>query len=141
VIPLTEFPRINATLNGITAVLLVSGWLSIKQRNVPFHRRFMLAALGTSTLFLACYLYYHFHHGATRFARHDWSRPLYFSILWTHTVLAIVNLPAIFVAVYYALRGNFRAHTKVTRWLFPSWMYVSITGVLVYFMLYHWFRT
>ncbi|CAF0695870.1 DUF420 domain-containing protein [Candidatus Methylacidithermus pantelleriae] len=139
-IPLSEFPRINATLNALTAILLGAGYVAIKNRRVLLHRNLMLSALTTSSLFLACYLFYHFYHGATRFPRHDWSRPLYFTILWTHTVLAIVNLPAIGWVLFFAAKGRFAAHRKVARWLFPSWMYVSITGVLVYFMLYHWFR-
>jgi uncharacterized membrane protein YozB (DUF420 family) len=100
----------------------------------------MFTALAVGAVFLTSYIVYHVFHGATLFPRHDWSRPLYFTVLGTHTILAVVNLPLIYLAVRRALFGDFEGHKRVTRWLWPSWMYVSVTGVLVYFMLYHWFR-
>ena len=133
------FPPINATLNGLTAIFLAIGFRSIKQGRVEQHRRAMLTALATSAVFLTCYLVYHAMHGVTSFPRHDWSRPLYFTVLTTHTFLAVANLPLIYVAVRRAMLGDFEGHKRITRWLWPSWMYVSITGVLVYFMLYQWF--
>lgn len=133
-------PAVNASLNGLTACLLIGGFVAIKRGQRTVHRNYMIAAFATSMVFLACYLFYHAVHGATAFPRHDWSRPLYFSVLISHTVLAVVNLPAIFAALYFAAKGRFTAHTRVTRLLWPSWIYVSVTGVLVYFMLYHWFR-
>ncbi|CAB4244434.1 Conserved membrane protein [Methylacidimicrobium sp. AP8] len=133
-------PAVNASLNGITTCFLVAGFVAIKRRQVAAHRKCMIAAFVTSMVFLACYLVYHAIHGATPFPRHDWSRPLYFSVLISHTFLAVVNLPAIFAALYLAAKGRFAAHARLTRLLWPSWMYVSVTGVLVYFMLYHWFR-
>lgn len=139
-IPVSQLPAVNASLNALTACFLFGGFVAIKRREIVFHRNCMVAAFATSMVFLACYLYYHAIHGATAFPRHDWSRPLYFTILITHTVLAVVNLPAILAALYLAAKGRFAAHARVTRLLWPSWMYVSITGVLVYFMLYHWFR-
>ncbi|MDD2676012.1 MAG: DUF420 domain-containing protein [Methylacidiphilaceae bacterium] len=139
-IPVSDLPAVNASLNALTACFLMAGFVAIKRRQISHHRNYMVAAFATSMVFLACYLFYHAIHGATAFPRHDWSRPLYFTILSTHTVLAIVNLPAILTALYLAAKGRFAAHARVTRLLWPSWMYVSVTGVLVYFMLYHWFR-
>ncbi|MDE1170524.1 MAG: DUF420 domain-containing protein [Verrucomicrobium sp.] len=135
----SHLPPVNASLNALTAVLLAVGLWRIKRGDTGGHMRVMLTALSVSALFLACYLLYHFFHGATLFPRHDWSRPLYFLVLGTHTVLAVVNLPLIFLAVRHAVRGDFARHVAITRWLWPSWMYVSVTGVLVYFMLYKWF--
>ena len=139
-IPASDLPAVNASLNALTACFLTAGFVAIKRRQITYHRNYMVAAFVTSMVFLACYLFYHAIHGATAFPRHDWSRPLYFTILSTHTVLAVVNLPAILTALYLAAKGRFAAHARVTRLLWPSWMYVSVTGVLVYFMLYHWFR-
>ncbi|QSR87252.1 DUF420 domain-containing protein [Candidatus Methylacidiphilum infernorum] len=134
-----DFPAIDASLNALTFFFLLLGYIAIKKGKRDAHKIFMITAVFLSIAFLCCYLIYHYFHGATPFPRHDWSRPLYFTILTTHTVLAIVNLPAIFLAVYFALKNRFDKHTRITRLLWPSWVYVSITGVLVYFMLYHWF--
>jgi uncharacterized membrane protein YozB (DUF420 family) len=134
-----QLPAINASLNAITAGLLFSGYIFIKNRRIAAHRACMLCAVFVSAVFLGCYLYYHFYHGVTRFTTTGWPRALYFSILTTHTFLAIIILPLIFAAVYQALRGRFEKHKRITRWLWPMWMYVSITGVIVYFMLYRWF--
>ncbi|QSR84264.1 DUF420 domain-containing protein [Methylacidimicrobium sp. B4] len=136
----SHLPAVNASLNALTACFLLAGFVAIKRGQIPMHRNCMIAAFATSMVFLACYLVYHAIHGATAFPRHDWSRPLYFTILISHTFLAVVNLPAIFAALYLASKGRFAAHARVTRLLWPSWIYVSVTGVLVYFMLYHWFR-
>ncbi|KIE59110.1 hypothetical protein A946_03580 [Methylacidiphilum kamchatkense Kam1] len=134
-----DLPAINASLNALTFCFLLFGYIAIKRGRQDLHKWTMLIAVSLSIAFLTCYLLYHYYHGATPFPRHDWSRPVYFTILTTHTILAIVNLPAIFFAVYYALTGQFQKHTRITKLLWPSWAYVSITGVLVYFMLYHWF--
>jgi len=136
---LSLFPAINASLNGFTASLLLIGLILIKNGKKVAHRAVMLTAVASSTLFLGCYLYYHFHHLTTRFPRHDWTKLLYYLILFPHIILAIVMLPFIFMALAWALKGEFDRHKKITRWLWFVWMYVSVTGVLVYFMLYRWF--
>ncbi len=133
------FPPINASLNGLTAVLLVVGLVLIKQGKRKAHQVVMISALVSSTVFLSCYLFYHFHHIVTVFPRHDWTRVLYFSILIPHVILAVLMLPFIFMAVGRGLRGEYERHKALTRWVWPVWMYVSVTGVLVYFMLYRWF--
>jgi uncharacterized membrane protein YozB (DUF420 family) len=99
----------------------------------------MLTALATSTLFLGSYLYYHAHVGSVRFAGTGWSRPVYFTILISHTILAAAIVPLVLVTLSRALRGHFPQHRKIARWTFPIWLYVSVTGVIVYFMLYRWF--
>jgi putative membrane protein len=136
-IPLSWFPTINACLNAACAVLLVFGYASIRRRRIARHRRIMLSAVGTSAVFLASYLYYHAHSGATRFAGEGWVRPLYFSILSTHTVLAAAILPLVIVTVIRALRGRFADHRRIARVTLPVWLYVSVTGVVVYVLLYH----
>jgi len=133
------FPVIDASLNGASAVLLFVGHGFIKRGRMAAHRAFMLAALASSTLFLSCYLYFHFHVGSVRFQGQGWSRPAYFSILISHTILAATIVPLIIVTLIRALRENFDRHRVIARWTYPLWMYVSITGVIVYFMLYHWF--
>ena len=99
----------------------------------------MVAALIASTLFLTCYLIYHYNVGSTKFQGPDWARPVYLAVLIPHTILATVMVPFIITIVYRAFRGQFDKHKKLARWTFPVWLYVSVTGVLVYFMLYHWF--
>ena len=136
---LSLFPALNATLNGLTALLLLIGLILIKSGHRTAHRAVMLAAVASSTLFLSCYLYYHAHHLTTLFPRHDWTRALYYCILFPHVLLAMVMLPFIFMALHRAFRGEFERHKQITRWLWSVWMFVSVTGVLVYFMLYHWF--
>ncbi len=132
-------PAWNASLNALTGLFLLLGYRAIRGGRVDAHRRAMLTALCVGAVFLTSYIVYHIFHGATRFPRHDWSRPLYFTVLISHTFLAVANLPLIYFAVWRAVQGNFEAHKKIVRWLWPSWMYVSVTGVLVYFMLYKWF--
>jgi uncharacterized membrane protein YozB (DUF420 family) len=134
------FPVIDATLNGVTAVLLAIGHSFIKRGSVSKHRAVMIAAFATSSVFLACYLYYHYHVGSVRFRGHGWSRPLYFSILVSHTVLAIVVVPMILITLVLGLRNKFARHRGIARWTYPIWMYVSVTGVVVYLMLYKIFR-
>lgn len=133
------FPSINATLNGASAVLLFVGHSFIKRGRMAAHRAFMLAALGSSSVFLTCYLYYHAHVGSVRFQGQGWSRPVYFTILISHTILAAVIVPLIIITLTRALRERYDRHRVIARWTYPLWMYVSITGVIVYFMLYHWF--
>jgi putative membrane protein len=138
-IEFNQLPALNASLNAITAGLLFSGFIFIRNKRVAAHRACMLGAVFVSAIFLGCYLYYHFYHGVTRFTTPGWPKMIYFTILITHTILAITILPLIGVALYFAFRRRFDSHKRVTRWLWPMWMYVSITGVIVYFMLYRWF--
>jgi uncharacterized membrane protein YozB (DUF420 family) len=99
----------------------------------------MLCALACSMLFLVLYLYYHAHVGSVRFQGQGWSRPVYFTILISHTILAAAIVPLVIVTLTFALRGRFDRHRTIARWTYPLWLYVSVTGVLIYFMLYHWF--
>jgi len=133
------FPQINATLNGTTAVLLLIGRNFIRHGRMAAHRVVMIAAFVLSMLFLTSYLYYHYHVGSVRFQGQGWSRPLYFSILISHTALAVVIVPLVIITLSRALRERFDRHRAIARWTFPLWMYVSVTGVIVYFMLYHLF--
>ena len=136
----SDLPAVNATLNGLSTVFLTLGFIFIKQGKRVAHQRCMVSALVTSALFLACYLFYHYHAGSTPFEGQGWIRPVYFVILISHILLAVVILPFIFMAFFRAFRGEFEKHRKVVRITWPLWMYVSVTGVLIYFMLYHWFR-
>ena len=135
------FPVINATLNGTSAVLLLVGRNFIKRGRMAAHRAVMLAALVTSSLFMISYLYYHAHVGSVRFQGQGWSRPLYFSILISHTILAAVIVPLVIITLSRALRERFDRHRAIARWTFPLWLYVSVTGVVIYFMLYHLFAS
>jgi putative membrane protein len=135
---LSDFPALNACLNSLSAILLTAGFICIKRRKERAHRNCMIAALATSTLFLASYLYYHSHAGRTVFPDNGF-RPVYLVILLTHTVLAAVIVPLIIAAVVQAFRRRFDSHKKITRWAWPLWMYVSFTGVLIYVLLYHVF--
>ena len=133
------FPAINATLNGTSAVLLVTAHRMIKRERMAVHRALMLAAVATSTLFLISYLYYHFHVGSYHFRGHSWSRPLYFSILISHTILAAAIVPLVIITLSRALRERYDRHRAIARWTYPLWLYVSVTGVVIYFMLYQIF--
>jgi len=133
------FPPLDASLNGTTAILLLIGHRFIKHGAVARHRATMIAAFTTSSIFLACYLYYHFHVGSVHFRGTGWVRPLYFSILISHTVLAAVVVPMILTTLTLALTDKFDRHRRLARWTYPIWMYVSVTGVIVYLMLYKLF--
>jgi len=135
----TIFPVINASLNGASTVLLLVGRWFISQRRIAAHRATMITAVITSALFLTSYLYYHAHVGSVHFQGTGWSRPLYFTLLISHVLLAIVIVPMVLITLTRALRERFDRHRAIARWTFPLWLYVSVTGVLVYFMLYHWF--
>jgi uncharacterized membrane protein YozB (DUF420 family) len=135
------FPAINATLNGTSAVLLVTAHQLIKRGKMGAHRAIMLAAVATSTFFLISYLYYHAHVGSVHFQGHGWTRRLYFSILISHTILAAAIVPLVIITLTRALRGRFDRHRAIARWTYPIWLYVSVTGVVIYLMLYHIFRT
>ena len=130
-------PHLNAVLNASSFVLLSSGYLFIRRKKVAAHRNCQIAALSTSVLFLISYLTYHAHHGVTRFAGQGIARPVYFTILYTHTFLAAVIVPLVIITVRRAKRGEFQKHKRIARVTLPMWLYVSITGVVVYFMLYH----
>ena len=134
---ISDLPTLNAILNSISAVLLTVGYVFIKQKNREAHRRCMLGAFTTSTLFLISYLVYHFNVGSVKFQGQGAVRSLYFAILLTHTVLAAVIVPLVFVTFARALKGNFDRHRRIARWTLPIWLYVSVTGVVVYLMLYH----
>lgn len=130
-------PHLNAVLNTSSFVLLSSGYFFIRRKKVAAHRNCQIAALSTSVLFLISYLTYHAHHGVTRFAGQGIARPVYFTILYTHTFLAAVIVPLVIITVRRAKRGEFQKHKRIARVTLPMWLYVSITGVFVYFMLYH----
>ncbi|MBI4165310.1 MAG: DUF420 domain-containing protein [Acidobacteria bacterium] len=134
---LSIIPTIDAILNTTSAVLLSTGYYFIRRKNIPAHKTCMLGAAGTSTLFLACYLTYHYFHGTTRFPGTGNVRALYLAILGTHTVLAAVIVPLVIVTLYRAFSRRFDLHKRVARWTLPIWLYVSVTGVVVYWMLYH----
>ena len=133
------FPALNATLNGTSAVLLVTGRALIARNRIAAHRACMIAAVTASALFLGCYLFFHYEAGNVRFLGQGWSRPIYFSILISHTLLAIVNVPLIIITLTRGLGGRYAQHRAIARWTFPLWLYVCVTGVIVYFMLYQWF--
>jgi putative membrane protein len=131
-----DLPAVNATLNGISAILLVIGYLLIRARRIEQHRRVMLAAFTTSSLFLICYIVYHAQVGSVRFTRQGFVRPLYYSILLTHVVLAVATLPLAIITLSRGLKARYARHRAIARWTFPIWLYVSVTGVLVYVLLY-----
>ena len=132
-----HLPAVNATLNGTAGLLLFLGWRAIKAKNQKLHQNLMLAAMCTSALFLCSYLTYHFMvPGVTKYQGQGILRPIYFTILLTHTPLAMVIVPFSLMSLRYALRKEFVKHVKITRWLLPVWMYVSVTGVVIYLMLY-----
>lgn len=136
-------PTLNAILNATTGILIVAGFLFIRRKRVAAHRACMIGAVTSSSLFLISYLVYHvgFGAGVTRFTGIGLVRPLYFSILISHTILAVVIVPFVAVTLTRALRGRFSLHRRIARRTFPMWLYVSVTGVIVYLMLYHLYPT
>src|SRR5438876_6809095 len=130
-------PHLNATLNASSFILLSLGFYFIRRGRVLAHRRCQLSALTASILFLISYIVYHLHHGATRFAGQGIARPIYFTILTTHTIMAAVIVPFVIITVRRAKRRDFLRHKRIARFTLPLWLYVSITGVIVYLMLYH----
>ena len=128
---------VNAFLNALSAGLLLAGYINIKRGRRQAHKRIMLMALTSSALFLLSYLIYHSQVGSVPYQHHDWTRTLYLVILIPHSILAAVMVPFILLAVWHALKGRFDRHTRITRILWPVWMFVSISGVAVYIMLYH----
>ena len=133
--PLHVLPLWNATLNATSACLLVAGWFFIRNRKIDAHRLCMASAFSCSTLFLAGYLYYHARAGVIHYVG-AWPR-VYFPLLLTHTILAVVILPLILRTLFLAIKGRFEEHRRWARWTFPLWLYVSVTGVVVFEMLYH----
>lgn len=129
-------PSLNAALNTVTSIFLIRGFLAIRRRDRETHRRWMLAALTGSALFLTSYLIYHVNVGSVPYPHHDWTRPLYFAILIPHILLAGVMSPFIITGVVWALRNRFDRHRKLMRWVWPVWMFVSVSGVVIYLMLY-----
>ena len=129
-------PHLNAILNSASAVLLLAGFWCIRRKSVRAHSFFMLAALGTSALFLISYLIYHFHAGSVRFQGVGWIRAVYFTILISHTILAVSVVPLALVTLTQALKTRFDRHRRIAHWTLPIWLYVSVTGVIIYFMLY-----
>jgi len=130
-----SLPAANAAFNSLSAICLLLGYLRIRRREIAAHKRFMLAATSFSGLFLVSYITYHFFHGDTRFPGQGWVRPAYLALLISHIGLSMVALPLIFATLYFGLGSQFGFHRKVARWTFPIWMYVSVTGVIVFFVL------
>jgi len=131
-----DLPAVNATLNAVSGILLVIAYGLIRARRIEQHRRVMIAAFLTSSLFLICYVAYHAQVGSVRFTRQGYVRPLYFTILITHVTLAAVVLPMAIITLSRGLTARYPQHRKIARWTFPIWLYVSVTGVLVYVLLY-----
>ena len=131
-----DLPTLNAVLNSISGALLVAGYVFVRSGNVRAHRACMLAAFGVSTLFLVSYLIYHAEVGSVRYTGQGWARPVYFTILITHIILAAAIVPMVIMTLSRGLRGQIERHRKIARWTFPLWLYVSVTGVIVYAMLY-----
>jgi putative membrane protein len=129
-------PALNAFLNGTSAVLLTMAFIFIRKKNIAAHKRCMLAAVICSILFLTSYLIYHAHAGATRFVNPAWFRKIYIPLLISHTILAATIVPLIIITLTRAFRERFDKHRKIARWTWPIWMYVSVTGVMIYFILY-----
>jgi uncharacterized membrane protein YozB (DUF420 family) len=137
---LHDLPVVNATLNGLSAIFLGAGYSFIRKKNIPAHRACMISAFVTSVIFLCCYLTYHiFVHTVTHFRDPAWFRPYYLTLLTTHTILAVVIVPLILMTLSRGLKGQFDRHRAIARWTWPLWMYVSVTGVIVYLILYQIF--
>jgi putative membrane protein len=135
-LPIRSLPAVNASLNGACALLLVCGYVMIRRGKIAIHRFFMIAAFCCSTLFLALYLYFHFSAGVIRFGGQGWIRPVYFALLISHTTLATVIVPLVLITLTRGLQGRFAKHRAIARWTLPLWLYVSVTGVIVYWLLY-----
>ena len=131
-----DLPAVNAGLNAVSCILLACGYTLMRVHRIELHRKFMIAAFAMSSLFLACYLVYHAQVGSVPFPRHGFVRTLYFAILITHVVLAATVPPLAIISMTRGLRGRYPQHRRIARWTFPIWLYVSVTGVLVYVLLY-----
>ncbi|HEY7170004.1 MAG TPA: DUF420 domain-containing protein [Vicinamibacterales bacterium] len=131
-----DLPAVNASLNALSGVLLLIGFVMVRSGRIAAHRRIMIAAFATSSLFLICYVVYHAQVGSVRFTRQGLVRPLYFTILITHVTLAAAVLPLAILTLSRGLKARYAPHRRIARWTLPIWMYVSVTGVLVYVLLY-----
>jgi uncharacterized membrane protein YozB (DUF420 family) len=136
-IAITDLATVNAGLNATAAVLIGTGFYFIKQKNIRAHKVCMVSAVVVSSLFLTSYLIYHYNVRLVRFTKQGWIRDVYFPLLLTHTALAAVTLPMVLRTVFLAAKGRFARHVRIAKWTFPIWMYVSLTGVVVYLLLYH----
>lgn len=131
-----DLPFINAILNSVSTVFLTLGYISIRKKDRVQHKRYMVTALISSALFLTCYLIYHYQVGSVPYPYYDWTRPVYFVILVPHIILAAIMSPFIISAVHYAWIGEFSKHKRLMRWVWPVWIFVSVSGVVIYLMLY-----
>lgn len=133
---ISDLPALNAILNSISAVFLFFGYWYIKKNRQQTHKKFMISALIVSVLFLTSYVIYHYQVPSTPYPYHDWTRPVYFTILIPHIILAAIMGPFIIAAVIFAVKGKFESHKNIVKWIWPVWMFVSVSGVVVYLMLY-----
>lgn len=135
-IPASYLPTVNAALNSLSAVFLTLGYYFIRKKQITAHKACMLSAFASSTLFLISYLVYHYQVGSVPFKAQGFLRTVYFTILISHTLLATAIVPLVLITLARALKGNFEKHRRIARWTFPIWLYVNVTGVIVYWMLY-----
>ena len=136
IIPLASLPAVNATLNAVCTFFLLIGFAFIRNGKIRWHRAAMLCAFFCSITFLGFYVYFHLHAGLIRFGGQGWIRPVYFTLLVSHTILAITTLPLVIITLAYALSERFSSHRRIAHWTYPIWLYVSVTGVIVYWLLY-----
>ena len=136
IIPLASLPAVNATLNAVCTFFLLIGFAFIRNGKIRWHRAAMLCAFFCSITFLGFYVYFHVHAGLIRFGGQGWIRPVYFTLLVSHTILAITTLPLVIITLAYALSERFSSHRRIAHWTYPIWLYVSVTGVIVYWLLY-----
>ncbi len=135
-----HLPLINAVFNSLSTICLILGYYSIRKKRELAHKKFMISAFSFSSIFLAGYLTYHYHHGSSIFPDLGWIKTLYLLILVPHVILAVVMLPLILTTFYHAFQGNREKHKKWARVTFPIWVYVSFTGVVIYLMVHQWFK-
>jgi len=136
IIPISSLPALNASLNAACTVLLVAGYSFVRRGKILAHKTCMVSAFVCSAVFLGSYLYFHFHAGIIRFGGHGWIRPVYFTLLISHTILAAAIVPLILITLTRAFRRRFERHRAIARWTLPLWLYVSVTGVVIYWLLY-----
>jgi len=132
---------LNASLNAASALCLLAGYIAVRRRRIPIHRACMVSALVCSAAFLVSYVIYHLQVGSVRFQGQGLIRPIYFILLFSHTILAVAIVPLVIITVRRALRRQFELHRRIARWTLPLWFYVSVTGVIIYFLLYHLYAT
>ena len=135
-LPLSSLPALDAVLNGASAIFLIAGYSFIRRKKILAHQVCMLTAFACSVAFLYFYLYFHAHAGVIRFSGQGWVRPVYFTLLTSHTILAAVIVPLVLITLSRALRKRFDRHRAIARWTLPIWLYVSVTGVIIYWLLY-----